>query len=201
MVNHIEILKRLRKSLVKITKGVILMNNYILKKEKELKGHPCVKFIFEQVQDPEIRVLLVDQEGVVIDASSPVLQMMGGRDNIVGEKFGANHPGFTPVIIEALNKKEIIKKVKKHTNGKSIKFIDVTAIPLFNNQDLIGGIAIGINVTERITKYYQKTILSLKDEMEESYLCNRDITNSLKISRIIDKLVLHVQKSKIPFND
>lgn len=136
---------------------------------------------------PNILMIITDMDGCCIFADERATQLSG----ITPEEFVHDQP-IGMIITEAIQRKAVIKKIEQITIDDTKKFIDISAFPIQVNDRILGGVAVGIDITEKIQlkhKLIDSERIFIMGEMTGRIM--HDIRNLLQLSKLSVQMLEH----------
>lgn len=143
---------------------------------------------------PNISVIITDTDGCCIFADERANQLSGINS---GEYVHDQPIGM--IVTEAIQRKVVIKKIEQITIADTKKFIDISAFPIQVNDEILGGVAVGVDITERIQlkhKLIDSERIFIMGEMTGRIM--HDIRNLLQLSKLSVQMLEHYnQKDRL----
>ncbi len=137
-----------------------------------------IKMLFDEFSHAGVGLMLVDKEGELVYANNLVMKYLG----FTKEQSELVVMGRPPLVLKALEQKQVIREICEYIIDDEKMYVDVTAIPLLRDGEVIGGISLGTDETERILlekKLIDSERMFLIGEMAARIM--HDVRNPLQI--------------------
>lgn len=141
------------------------------------------KNLMDLLLHADVGILVVDERGLFVLLNKVAEQVLGLKAyDVIGLPIDSQIRDHRPIVLTAIEQKKILKELRARKNGEALCYFDITAVPLLNGSQVVGGLAFVTDITEKIIlekKLIDADRMTLVGEMAARIM--HDIRNPLQV--------------------